>query len=270
MKPIYLSLLLGLFVTTSAFSQQTVTKSPRTERGYVYLKDGTVLKGKYIYSPDLEKIRVTTKSESRVYDVEDIEKVSSSRPIIDEKPSFVSPSRRFMSLTEGGVLLGNPDNANQAPFVLGTSVNYTIKEGLSAGIGTGVEFYNGTYLPVTANLHYRFGSDRVTPFVMLQVGYLIALESSFERPYDGYYNSLSSYYPNYSYGSSFSYYGSLDAKGGFLVNPSVGMIIETDYGFGVSLSVGYRYHRLKYEGEGNDYRLHIDYNRLSLKLGIIF
>lgn len=174
--------------------------------------------------------------------------------------------RKFSSITEAGILFGNPDNDSKAPFVLSTSVNYTLTGGLSAGVGTGVEFYHGTYLPVTANIHYRFGTSRVSPFATIQAGYLIALESDYYRP--RLYNPYSSSYA-YDYWTYFQV-EKLDAKGGILLNPAVGAIIETNYGFGVSLSVGYRYHRLKYEGDDDNYTLNVDHNRLSFKLGIIF
>lgn len=264
MKQVILINLLLWALLIPVFAQQGNYRPPRTERGYVYFKDGTILKGKYLYSPDLEKIRVTTKNESRVYESKDVEKISREKPVSDKNAPFVYKPRKFTSITEGGILLGSPDNDREAPFVLSTSVNYTLMDGLSAGIGTGVEFYHGTYLPVTANVHYRFNNNRISPFATIQGGYLIALESNYYRPRYNYNPLSSSYYPNYNRGEE------LDAKGGILINPAVGAIIETDYGFGISLSVGYRYHRLKYKGEYDDYTLNVDYHRLSLKLGIIF
>lgn len=259
-QTILISLLLwGMFLPIMA--QTGNYYSQREKKGYVYLKDGTVLKGKYLYAPDLMKIKVVTKEESRIYDSDAVDKVSKNGPERENGTDFVYQQRRFTSITEAGILFGSPDNDRETPFILSTSLNYLIIDGLSAGIGTGVEFYHGTYLPVTANVHYRFGTKRISPFAMIQAGYLINLESDFYQP---------DRTPSYS-----SYWDprlrdKLDAKGGLLINPSVGAIIETDYGFGFSLSVGYRFHRLNYNADENDYHLHIDYNRLSLKLGIIF
>lgn len=176
---------------------------------------------------------------------------------------YVYKPRKFTSITEAGVLIGSPDSDPKMPFVLSTSLNYTLYENLSAGIGTGVEFYHGTYLPITANVHYRFGKKRLSPFASLQAGYLIALESNYHRPYRDL--TLIDLMPGYPL-----WLDKLDAQGGFTINPSVGVILETDYDFGISLSVGYRYHRLGYKLDRSDYHLNVDYNRLSLKLGIIF
>ena len=61
----------------------------------------------------------------------------------------------------------------------------------------------------------------------------------------------------------------LDAKGGFMINSGLGYQRMFSSGFGMSFAFGYQFHRLSYSGE-NDYRLDIDYNRLTIKLGVIF
>lgn len=267
MKHVILINLLVWICFSPVLAQGSGYRPPKATKGYIYLKDGTVLKGKYHYSPDFEKIRVTANGESRVYNASEVEKTGSKGPLMS-KEEFVYSPRKFTSITEAGLLIGGPDSNPKTPFVLSTSLNYTLTDGLSAGIGTGVEFYHGTYLPVTANIHYRLGTKRISPFASVQAGYLIVLESNYYQPNNFYYTSTSSYYPYDIYNPN--RYEKLDAQGGFMINPSVGVIIETDYDFGISLSVGYRYHRLKYSHDKNDYKLNVDYNRLSLKLGIIF
>ncbi|MDR1162064.1 MAG: hypothetical protein LBK45_06965, partial [Tannerellaceae bacterium] len=110
------------------------------------------------------------------------------------------------------------------------------------------------------NVLYQFGNKRFVPFVMLQAGYQLPLESklTYNRPY--YTASYSSYIdvPN-----------KLVAKGGFMAHPSVGIIYYTTYGFGWSLAVGYRYQQLHYTGD-EDYKMQVEYNRLSLQIGLIF
>ncbi|MDR2683171.1 MAG: hypothetical protein LBB64_04790, partial [Dysgonamonadaceae bacterium] len=106
-----------------------------------------------------------------------------------------SGAGQWISYTEGGALCGNPDNENSAPFMFHSSLNYAFHRNLSAGVGAGVEFLKETYLPVTANLLYQIGDKKViTPFVRLQAGYQVALESNtFRSDIDGrYYYSESS------------------------------------------------------------------------------
>ena len=171
-----------------------------------------------------------------------------------------SEKGRLISITEGGVLAGNSDNVNSTPFSFHTSLNWALTGRLSAGLGAGVEFLKETHLPVTANVMYLFGKrETVQPFVRLRGGYQFALEDKMMVngviPYDSYLP----YYPATA----------MDARGGWLVEPAAGVILRVKQGLGISLSAGYRHQKLNYKAT-NDYRLHVEYNRLSLALGLIF
>jgi hypothetical protein len=178
----------------------------------------------------------------------------------DDDGVFLRKAGKLISFTQVGVLIGNSDNLNHAPFVINSSLNYAINRNISAGVGAGVEFFHETHLPVTGNVLYQFGNKRLVPFIMLQAGYQVALESKLADDRLFYRNPFSSalYSPN-----------KLDAKGGFMANPSVGIIYYTTYGFGWSLAAGYRYQQLNYTGE-DDYKMRVEYNRLSLQVGFIF
>jgi len=178
----------------------------------------------------------------------------------------------FIIHTEGGALIGNSENDKKSPFIFHSSLNYMLCKNLSAGIGTGVEFLKETYLPVTANVLYQFRKNKaIFPFVRLQAGYQVALESAtvMDNYNDYYYYSLSSSassfypYPYYPWGEK------LDAQGGWMINPSVGIIVYTHAGLGFSLAAGYRYQQLNYAGK-DDYTFHAEYNRLMLAFGITF
>lgn len=226
------------------------------EKGYVYLRDGTVIKGKYVYSAAMDKIRVVSGNESKVYDLSEVLKVSSRAPEPNES------SKRFFNLTEIGLLPGNANNRYDAPFIFHTSLNYNLRKNLSAGVGVGVEFYEETYMPVTANLLYRFSNRGVTPFVMLQGGYQIPIEGSRK-----YANQIVPMVAPLWGGDYYYSPVKLDAKGGFMMNPSAGIFVRLNAAMDLALSMGYRYHRLNYSS-GADYVLDVDYNRLSFKLGI--
>jgi hypothetical protein len=174
---------------------------------------------------------------------------------------FLRKTGKLISFTQGGVLIGNSDNTNGAPFAINSSLNYALNRNISAGVGVGVEFFRETHLPVTGNILYQFGNKRLVPFIMFQAGYQLPLESKLtdDRIYHVDYNPFYSYSPP----------GKLNAKGGFMANPSVGIIYYTKYGFGWSLAAGYRYQQLHYTGE-DDYKMQIEYNRLSLQIGLIF
>lgn len=167
--------------------------------------------------------------------------------------------RKLVSYTEIGALYGSSDNEDRSPFTFHSSLNYAFHRNLSAGIGAGAEFLKETYLPVTANVLYRFGKKQISPFVRLQAGYQIPLENKTDMPYTV-WHSFISYYPSPV---------RLDSRGGFMVNPSAGVTVYTRAGLGISFSAGYRYQQLTYKHD-SDYTLHAEYSRLSLTLGIIF
>jgi len=174
---------------------------------------------------------------------------------------------KFINFTEGGALIGNSGNDDKDPFIFHSSMNYALSKNLSAGIGAGVEFLKETYLPVTANVLYQFRKDKsVFPFVRFQTGYQIALENNTALGNYNYYylNYLSYVYP-YPYSSG----EKLNAQGGWMINPSVGIIVYTQTGLGFTLAAGYRHQKLNYSGK-DDYRFQVEYNRLSLTLGITF
>ena len=60
-------LIFSLFVwigllSTYAQTEAPVVNYPQFEKGYVYLKNGEIIKGKYIYSSNLDKIRAMIRS----------------------------------------------------------------------------------------------------------------------------------------------------------------------------------------------------------------
>lgn len=183
------------------------------EKGYIYMKDGSVIKGKYLYSSDMDKIRIISGKESRILDASDVEKIADKKASLQSNRkravgSIYSDSRKVVQSAEAGILAGNPDNKQSTPFIFHSSLNYLFQKNISVGAGIGVEFFKETCLPVTANLMYRFNSKGLVPFVTLQAGYLIPIENkttSYQNMFPRDY--LSSYWvmPNYQ--------GELDSKG---------------------------------------------------------
>ncbi|NOR75436.1 MAG: hypothetical protein GQ525_09795 [Draconibacterium sp.] len=256
MKKIMLLVLITLFVFT-VFAQ--------TKKGYIYLKSGTILNGKYKYSDNLEKVKVESAGKVWIFDASEVDSVSSIKSYKKEnfKKDNFSKSSVFVR-TDIGVLIGNSENSQSAPFSFTSSVNYFIDRNFSIGAGVGVEFLKETYLPVFANFEYKFKDSNSTPFLFLKTGYQVPLEESREIYYNGYQPWSSSIWPGPDYLQE-----PMDTKGGVLINPGVGYQSMFSSGFGMSFAFGYQFHRLHYTGE-NDYGLDIDYNRLTIKLGIIF
>jgi hypothetical protein len=257
MKKLCLLLITALFAIP-VFSQP--------QKGYVYLKNGTILKGKYQYTEDLSKLQIESAGNLWIFQADEIDRVTSNKVELNKEFEEAGLNSPFLLRTEIGVLAGNSGNSQSAPFSFSSALNYSILPKLSAGAGIGLEFLKETYLPAFVNIEYKLRNSWSTPYVFLKTGYEIPLEDSREvyypvQPY--YYDSfIMPPYPN-------NYNQELDPKGGFLINPGIGYHRMFSSGFGMSFAFGYQFHRLSYSGE-NDYRLDIDYNRLTIKLGVIF
>ena len=273
-----------VFLITSALLLWVITMSAQTydlpnyivyKKGYISLKNGDILKGKYVYSVDFKKLKVIANNETRIFDADDVGRITKKNPfeLADTSngfiPSTYKPSRLF-NITELGFLIGNQDNTNKSPFIFHTSANYSFTPLLSAGVGTGVELYRETYVPVTANVMYKLNNRRTSPYISLSGGYQIPVDGTRMTTTEVYsplmsdYMYSSSYYPYPYYQNS-----ELKAKGGFLLHPAMGFFYQLNEGLGMGVSVGYRFQVLNYTGD-NDYRLDVTYNRLSVKLGFIF
>jgi hypothetical protein len=257
MKKLCLLLIVVLF-GFSVFSQP--------QKGYVYLKNGTILKGKYQYTEDLSKLQIESAGNLWIFQANEIERVTTNKAKLTNEFNEPGLNSLFALRTEIGVLVGNSGNSQTAPFSFSSALNYSILPKLSAGLGIGIEFLKETYLPAFVNIEYKLRNSWSTPYVFLKTGYEIPVEDSQQIYYDVqpyYYDSFMPWpYPN-------NINQELDPKGGFIINPGIGYHRMFSSGFGMSFAFGYQFHRLSYTGE-NDYQLDIDYNRLTIKLGVIF
>ncbi len=253
--------------------QSAHAQSPGTpfEKGYIEMKDGRIIKGRYVYSPELDRVRILTDESSFVVKASDVvritrKKPSAGKPEGKDKSDEPDKPKHCFFFSELGILPGNPDNPNRMPLLFHASANYLLSKKFSVGAGAGVEFYRETYLPVTVNGLYRFSKDKVSPFAGMQIGYQVPVEGSRTKVQNVLPHFSSSFWP----APIVPYETGLKAKGGILLNPSLGVMWQNRSGTGFSFSAGYRFHRLRYNNKEQDYDLKVDYRRLSLKLGLIF
>lgn len=268
LKKLSIFLLFALFVQVGWSQGMQTDAASYYTRGYIYLKNGEILKAKYRFSSDLDKIVIISDGVTRVISVDEVEIITKIRPSKQKKevkPTFseaiYTPNKLF-NITEIGWLVGNPENEIKYPFTVHTSLNYSIIPQLSAGMGIGVELYKETYLPLYTNFMYKFGNKRMQPFVNIMGGYNIPITNANMSVYDVVPYS-SSFYPSYPQAEK------LEAKGGFLLNPTVGFSYQISDGFSMGLSVGYRLQHLNYCTE-SAYTVRVGYNRLSMKICFIF
>jgi hypothetical protein len=254
-------LCLLLFAATLAFSV-----SAQPQKGYVYLKNGTILKGKYQYTKDLSKLQIESAGNLWIFSADEVERITNKKMDFEDTGAGEFSDSPFYLRTELGVMAGNSENSQSAPFAFSSALNYSVLPKLSVGLGIGLEFLKETYMPAFVNLEYKLRDSYSTPYLFLKTGYEVPIEDANPiynygvQPY--YYDYMIWPYPN-------NLNQELDTEGGFMINPGVGFHRMFSSGFGMSFAFGYQFQRLVYRGE-NDYRLDIDYNRLTIKLGFIF
>jgi hypothetical protein len=252
MKKIPIALLMIFFLLTG-FAQDG-------KKDLVYLKSGSVIKGQLI-TYDAEMVKIISAGNSWVFNVADVDSVVRHEK---EKVKFVTnKSMNYFFDTSLGVLIGNSANTHNAPFSFMASMNYKLIDRLYLGAGLGAEFLEESYMPSFGQVHYKFRESRFTPFVNLQVGYMVPLEDGNRTQYSNYYPVTYDYYPGPQGNQK------LNADGGMFINPSLGFQYLSSENFGWFFSFGYRHHQLNYSGD-NAYQLESNYSRLTLKIGFIF
>ena len=249
MKQILVLILLE-FILIPVFAQ-------KNKKDVVYLKSGAVIRGQLLTN-DLSNVKINSDGNLWVFMPSEVDSVSRA---LKTKPDRGLDKNYFFD-TSMGVLVGNSGNAQNAPFSFMTSANFRAFDKFYAGFGLGAEFFDESYMPAFAQIQYKFRNTRFTPFVNLQLGYMVPLEDA-KNQYNNYY--YSDYYPGTQPHPS----GKLKTEGGYMINPSLGFQRFTSENFGWFFSFGYRYHQLNYSGE-NNYQLESNFSRLSLKIGILF
>jgi len=250
-----LTLILTIFFSLTLFAQ-------KRNSDVVYLKNGSVLRGTIVLQDPGKFVKL--KTPDRNIWVFEVGKIDS---IVRPAKIHIPQKSGYFNLTEMGVLAGNSANYKKNPFTLMNISSWKFENGFSTGIGVGVEFFNETYLPVVADFRYFIRKAGAMPFVSLQGGYSIPLGGTYTQQHI-YYDSpvmwvSSIYRPPVPTTTDFS------ARGGWLLNPAIGIQAPINENLALSFCAGYRMMRHRY-GKNDTYKLDVDYNRLSLKVGLLF
>ena len=232
-----------------------VTYAQKKDRDVVYMKNGSIIYGQIISSLPSGQVKIKTRDNSLwVFEPSQFDSISKTGKVFKQ----IQPG--YFNLTEAGLLAGNSGNNHNAPFSLMNISGWQFKNRFSAGAGVGVELLSETYLPVFADFRYYLKRYGVSPFFGIQGGYSIALD----KPELQYVYTDSRIWPGPT-GNTLD----IKSKGGLFLNPSVGICTPLNENTALTFSAGYRIMRHRYVREDN-YKIDIDYNRLSLKIGLIF
>ena len=250
------TLILTIFFSLTLFAQ-------KRNHDVVYLKNGSILGGTVVLIDPGKFIKLRT-PDRNVWVFEQ-EKIDS---IVQPAKIQIPQKNGYFNLTEMGVLAGNSANYKKNPFTLLNINGWRFENGFSTGLGVGVEFFNETYLPVVADFRYFIRKSGAMPFVSLQGGYSIPLGGTYSQQV--YYSSpviwdLTIYRPPTPIPPTTD----VSARGGWLLNPAIGIQSAINENLALTFSAGYRIMRHRY-GKNDTYKLDVDYNRLSLKVGLLF
>ena len=165
-----------LFLTSAAIGQSTpYSQEAFYRKGYIFMKNGSVLKGKYRYAPAMDKIRVISGQNSWVFDATEVDKISTKAPRPVYEPdttfsSYVYQDSKWFNISELGIMVGDPNDSQSAPMAFSSSLYRQAWKNIYAGAGIGLEFYKESYLPVSVSLLYKLRNTRFTPIAALKGG----------------------------------------------------------------------------------------------------
>ncbi|PXY01617.1 hypothetical protein DF185_09095 [Marinifilum breve] len=224
----------------------------------VQLKNGNVLKGTIVRQVPGKFIELKTLDKNFwKFDMEDIAEIRYEKKRLAkfETDSIIVKKQSVFFEMKAGVLAGNKGNNNDAPFSLLCTANYLLKNGVSLGGGLGYEAFDEAHLPVFGEIKYHTQLKGLNSYLFCLSGYSFALDDRGDGDY---------------------YYGPNDikSKGGWMINPGIGLMFGNKSNMRYSFSLGYRYQKAKHEwfDEYRDDREYLKekYHRLSIHLGIIF
>ena len=154
----------------------------------------------------------------------------------------------FVNMTSMGFLVGSSHNAQVAPFSLLMVNGYRTSIGLFGGIGTGIEFFSTSYLPLFADLRYDLLGKDVVPYVVAKGGYGFPLSGDYS-----------------DYNASYEY------SGGALFGAGIGLKIRTRTHFAWDIELLYRYQKTSYKEiydyNNQEYDYTDIFNRIEIRLG---
>lgn len=221
----------------------------------VYLINGSIMRGKVLESVPGKGIKMEIVGNNiLVIPENEIQKIVLRESPLKEQPDQSAGTSGNLELFPQLHLYGG--SSQSWGFTLQTG--YVMPCRVTAGVGTGVEWFGGAMLPVFGQVNWKFLPASLSPYVYAQAGYAFSLEKN----YDSYYYSTDVH--NY---------------GGILAGGGLGIRNEISKRASLSFSVGYRYQKNRSTWDYNPYywggydmkteRIE-NYNRIVLSLGFLF
>jgi len=186
-----------------------------------------------------------------VFKMEEVKEITSI--VTDQaKKEFEIDSKGFYNITDLGLLTGRTTNYSVTSISAQTVSGYRFNEHFTAGIGVGIESFDVALAPLFAEGRYFLFKGKFSPFVALQAGYALPLEN----------------YRDDTFGWS--------NKGGITANANIGIRNYFTKNVAIVISAGFRHQQSTSMGrdwwfaEGDILETHNYYNRIVLRMGILF
>jgi len=241
MKKIYpLIVLYTLFITVNIYAQ--------SKEDVVYLKDGSILKGKVIENVVNKKTTIEIVGHNIIV----IPDSSIKLILMDQKiPAKESENKASpVEMAANVSFYGGSDNSGGFTFI--TSYRFPFR--LAVGGGIGIEWFNHQQIPFIADVKYYFLKGSWSPYVYAQGGYSVPLSQEGDDEW-------------------------MEFHGGALAGTGAGMRFNFSKRNALFFSLGYRYQ--KTETVTNPYPWssyyppyetirYDEYNRMTFSFGFLF
>lgn len=251
MKAQRYTLLERITLLTLLLTVLSISELQAQETDHVYLKSGSVIRGNIMEIEPAHHVKIQDLCGNIwFYKVTDVEKIT-SEPFdapLGRKKASIGFEDGFVNMTSIGFLAGSSMNGQLAPFTLQTVNGYLTSGGIFAGVGTGIEFFSTSYLPLFLDLRYElFGTD-VVPYLLARGGYGVPLAAD-----------RTEYSTEYEY------------QGGPLLGAGIGLKIKTREHLAWDISLLFRYQETsyseRYDWNEQIYEYTDIYRRLEIRLG---
>jgi len=223
MKTLFSILLVLLSIIATAQNKQLNT---------VYFKNGSVIKGTILQYQIGESIKIETADKSVwVFKSEDVDKIEIPKPVkVPSEADYAFKKGVFTQLQVEMMPSKKESSQGTTPSMLGVA-GYQINKHFSAGLGTGVEAFHISMLPLFGDIRYYFLNDRFTPFINLKAGYAFPLENSKDANRNV----------------------ALKSHGGMMGGIEFGYLKSLSNGTKFTFSLGYRYQHVEQTGTMTQY-----------------
>ncbi|HNS47233.1 MAG TPA: hypothetical protein PKH94_08350 [Bacteroidales bacterium] len=225
------------------------------EQDALYLNDGSILRGKVLESTPGQGVRIEMVGENILAIPE-----SEIRKMVMRETDTLSPAKTDqpsnVEVQPQLHLFGGSDQS--FGFTVNTCYNFPFR--LSAGAGTGVEWFGTAMLPLFAQVSYKILPGKWSPWIYLQGGYALPLEKN----------------------ENFYYYSSSQNNfGGPLAGAGAGIRKDLSRHSAITFAVGYRFQQSRMTAEYNHWEYDDpnhstkverteQFNRIVLSLGFLF